>query len=319
MKIFLSAVSGQFKACRDALRSDLSAVGAEVVVQEDFQQHGASLLEKLERYIASCDRIIALVGDAYGFESEETARPAGQPGSGKSTLALKFAWQTQGAFVAVVFQVCGQRSVAEIVAELAAKLKLEGETRSPEERLAAVQGWFSQRRTLLVLDDVWENEVISQLAASPFVWLLCTSMQRSFPGVSVTHSLEVTSFSRAEAESVFRIYLKDQTVERHRDALLEFAERMERLPIAIVVGADLLRHELDPIPEASRGLRLEKLRNEVHDVPELLRRAIAARPEAQRRLLNAMAVCALLNAKSREINSFLSGKTCSRPNGRTEE
>jgi Domain of unknown function (DUF4062) len=79
MKIFLSAVSGQLKACRDALRSDLSAVGAEVVVQEDFQQHGASLLKKLERYIASCDRIIALVGDAYGYEPEETARPAGQP------------------------------------------------------------------------------------------------------------------------------------------------------------------------------------------------------------------------------------------------
>jgi hypothetical protein len=79
MKIFLSAVSGQFQACRDALRSDLSAVGAEVVVQEDFQQHGASLLDKLERYIGSCDRIIALVGDAYGFEPEETVRPAGQP------------------------------------------------------------------------------------------------------------------------------------------------------------------------------------------------------------------------------------------------
>jgi len=46
-------------------------------VQEDFQQHGASLVEKLERYISSCDRIIALVGDAYGFEPEETARPAG--------------------------------------------------------------------------------------------------------------------------------------------------------------------------------------------------------------------------------------------------
>jgi hypothetical protein len=79
MKIFLSAVSGQFQACRDALRSDLSAVGAEVVVQEDFQQHGASLLEKLERYIASCDRIIALVGDAYGFEPVEAAYPAGRP------------------------------------------------------------------------------------------------------------------------------------------------------------------------------------------------------------------------------------------------
>ena len=53
MKIFLSAVSGHFKTCREALRSDLSAVGAQVVAQEDFQQHGASLPEKIERYIAS--------------------------------------------------------------------------------------------------------------------------------------------------------------------------------------------------------------------------------------------------------------------------
>src|SRR5262245_42765689 len=48
MKIFLSAVSGEFKACRDALASDLRAVGAEVMVQEDFQQSGRTLLEKLE-------------------------------------------------------------------------------------------------------------------------------------------------------------------------------------------------------------------------------------------------------------------------------
>jgi len=33
-------------------------------VQEYFQQHGASLPEKLESYIASCDRIIALIGHA---------------------------------------------------------------------------------------------------------------------------------------------------------------------------------------------------------------------------------------------------------------
>jgi len=70
MKIFLSAVSGEFKACRDALASDLRAVGAEVVVQEDFQQHGRTLLEKLEGYIAGCDRVIALVGNAYGWEPE---------------------------------------------------------------------------------------------------------------------------------------------------------------------------------------------------------------------------------------------------------
>jgi tetratricopeptide (TPR) repeat protein len=60
-----------------------------------------------------------------------------------------------------------------------------------------------------------------------------------------------------------------------------------------MAGADMLRRELDPVPEAVRGLTLERLRNEVHDVAALLRCAITARPEEQRRLLNAMAVCAL--------------------------
>jgi hypothetical protein len=105
--------------------------------------------------------------------------------------------------------------------------------------------------------------------------------------------MEVKSFSQDEVGSIFRRYLDDETVEKHREALLEFAKHVERLPIAIVVGTDMLRRELDPVPEGARGLRLERLRNEVHDVAGLLRRAIAARPEEQRRLLNAMAVCAL--------------------------
>jgi len=91
MKIFLSAVSSQFKACREKLRSDLSAVGAEVVVQEDFQQNGGSLLEKLEQYISGCDRVIALVGDAYGYEPDESARPPGSPRRSYSQWEIFFA------------------------------------------------------------------------------------------------------------------------------------------------------------------------------------------------------------------------------------
>jgi tetratricopeptide (TPR) repeat protein len=215
----------------------------------------------------------------------------GEPGCGKSTLALKFAWRTQGAFDAVVFQLCGQRPVVEIASELATKLKLGLETKPPEEQIVAAKAWLAERRALLVLDDIWENDVMA-LAPGPPVSLLCTSHRHSLlPWISLINSLEVKSFSRGEAESIFRIYLKDETVEKHRDALLEFAERVERLPIAIVVGADMLRSELDPIPEAARELRLERLRNEVHDVAALLRRAITARPEWERRLLYAMAIC----------------------------
>ncbi|HET6889735.1 MAG TPA: DUF4062 domain-containing protein, partial [Pyrinomonadaceae bacterium] len=79
MKIFLSAVSAEFKSSRNALASDLRAVGAEVRVQEDFQQHGSTLLEKLESYIAGCDRVIALVGNAYGWEPPTEALPADSP------------------------------------------------------------------------------------------------------------------------------------------------------------------------------------------------------------------------------------------------
>jgi hypothetical protein len=76
LRVFLSAVSSQFKDWRDALGSDLRAVGCEVRVQEDFRQHPRSLIEGIEEYVASCDRVIALVGDAYGFEASGDAVPA---------------------------------------------------------------------------------------------------------------------------------------------------------------------------------------------------------------------------------------------------
>ena len=79
MRIFLSAVSGQFKTCRDALASDLRAMGCEVRVQEDFQQGPRNLIERLEEYVAHCDRVIALIGDAYGAEAAGDAVPAVDP------------------------------------------------------------------------------------------------------------------------------------------------------------------------------------------------------------------------------------------------
>jgi tetratricopeptide (TPR) repeat protein len=219
----------------------------------------------------------------------------GEPGCGKSMLALKFAWRVQGAFDAVVFQHCGQRSVEEIGVELADRLGLDVKELPPEKQIAEVNKWIANRQTLLVLDDIWNLDVKKLIPAPPLsvrsLALLCTSRQRRLPWVKPPRTLEVKSFAEEEAESLFRIYLGEEITDLHRDSLLELAKKFERLPIAVAVAADMLSQQFDPMDEASRVLELERLRNEIHDVPELMQHAVDCQPEREQKLLQAMAIC----------------------------
>lgn len=211
----------------------------------------------------------------------------GEPGCGKSTLALKFAWKAQTAFDAVVVQTCGLRTAEEIAVELAGRLKLE-DVRSapPEAQLEAAQDWLRERLSLLVLDDV-SNDDVRKLLPGPPVAVLATSRRRNWPWVETGSRELVESFSVDEVEACFRKYLGETVVARHRTALLQFAERMERLPLAIAVAAAMLRDSADPVEEAALGLRLADLGS----VTDFLEKAIQAQPERERGLLQAMAVC----------------------------
>jgi hypothetical protein len=66
------------------------------------------------------------------------------------------------------------------------------------EQIAAAKAWLAERRALLVLDDIWENDV-EVLVPGPPVWWLCTSRRHALPWISPAHSLEVKSFSQGEA------------------------------------------------------------------------------------------------------------------------
>jgi hypothetical protein len=74
MKIFISAVSSQFKECRTELASKLRNEHTFVKIQEDFAQ-GDLLLQELENYIKSCDLFIAIIGNVYGAEPPIKALP----------------------------------------------------------------------------------------------------------------------------------------------------------------------------------------------------------------------------------------------------
>src|SRR5664279_6089595 len=71
MKVFLSCVSTEFKSYRLKLANQLGALKdhpCEIKVQEDFQQGGFTLLDKLADYIRECDLVIHLAGEACGAQ-----------------------------------------------------------------------------------------------------------------------------------------------------------------------------------------------------------------------------------------------------------
>ena len=224
----------------------------------------------------------------------------GEPGAGKSMLALRYAWEAQKDFDAVIFQTCGQRPLDAITAELAERLPIDVKTRPPEEQREAAKAWLGQRQSLLVLDDVWPNDEgkveMRHLEPGPNCSVLYTSRLRALPGLSAELREEVESFTEPEAEALFHIFLdKDfgaDEVTRNREPLLGFARQVEMLPIAVAVGASLLREKsASALGRAVLKLRLDALTDGSKDVNALFRTAIASQPEREQRLLAAAAVC----------------------------
>jgi hypothetical protein len=66
VQLFLSCVSDEFGAYRDALRSALTRPDVEVKIQEDFKALGGDTLMKLEAYIRRCEAVVHVVGDMTG-------------------------------------------------------------------------------------------------------------------------------------------------------------------------------------------------------------------------------------------------------------
>ncbi|HTT20237.1 MAG TPA: TIR domain-containing protein [Candidatus Sulfotelmatobacter sp.] len=230
---------------------------------------------------------------------------SGEPGTGKSTLAWMFGRESQKEFDAVVFQTCGDRPVEMIVAELAGQLQGQlGDISAlaPERKLREIKNWLRGRQTLLILDDVWlapgpavaadaATLKIVDLIPGAEVSVLFTSRQLSLPWIAHKQREIVEVFTPEEAEAVFLNYLGDKTVNTHKQVLLEFANRMGRLPMAVTVGADLLRNQFGPLSQAARELALKDLHNEFHSVSDLLKHAIASQGGPESRLLEAGSIC----------------------------
>jgi tetratricopeptide (TPR) repeat protein len=220
----------------------------------------------------------------------------GEPGSGKSTLALQFAWEAQREFDAVIFQTCGGRSLDSITAELVDRLPIDAATLPPDGQREAAKRWLRERQSLLVLDDVQSIDVL-QLAPGPGCSVLYTSRLQSLPGVSPKSTSKVGSFTKGECTELFHAFLDPtfsaEEVTKHGDALLDFASKVDRLPIAVAVGATLLQGKAaSRLDRGALKLRLDALSDGLHDVNALFTKAIESQAERERKLLAACAMCA---------------------------
>jgi hypothetical protein len=74
-RIFLSAVSTEFRSYRTLLADDLKRPNLEVKTQEDIERvsAGGTTLHKLDVYIRGCDGVVHLIGDAAGKMAPQAA------------------------------------------------------------------------------------------------------------------------------------------------------------------------------------------------------------------------------------------------------
>ena len=71
--VFVSATTRDLGQCRDDVATALRRAGCHVRVQEDFTAHSGKFLEKLRDYIASCELVVCLVGEHFGWQPPDGA------------------------------------------------------------------------------------------------------------------------------------------------------------------------------------------------------------------------------------------------------
>jgi tetratricopeptide (TPR) repeat protein len=72
-RVFVSATTRDLGEHRRRVTESLNRAGCHVEVQEDFTAHGGKFLQKLRDYIASCDLVVCLVGDHFGWQPPDAA------------------------------------------------------------------------------------------------------------------------------------------------------------------------------------------------------------------------------------------------------
>jgi len=196
-----------------------------------------SLLAKLYERLVPQPGVVPLTGT-------QTVGIYGMAGVGKTYLALKFAHEPNllGHFDGIYYQFCGDNSLEVIVAKLAETVGLQVSELPPDKLLQTLKRRLSQRRALLLLDDV-RDQAISELLPGGRVSTIITTRRKDLPFLAQHQPLNVEEFTKSECLRLFREMLGEK-LDGHEKQAAQIAAALGRLPIAVSIAAGLLRDDV---------------------------------------------------------------------------
>ncbi len=247
---------------------------------------------------ALSERLVSRSGVAP-LTNTQTVGIYGMAGIGKTYLALRFAHEQNqlNHFDGIYYQFCGDNSVAVVAEELAEKLGLEVSGLPPDKLLRVLNNELSQRRTLLLLDDV-RDPAISELLPGGRASTIITTRRKDLPFLAQYAPLNVADFTKLECLQLFRKMMGEK-LDGHEEQAARISAALGQLPIAVSVAAGLLRDDvrwtfdrLLDLLEHKQQARVDVLEHRQRNVARLFNTAFDRLSAEEETLLCAMGACA---------------------------
>ncbi|WP_086819365.1 BTAD domain-containing putative transcriptional regulator [Allokutzneria sp. NRRL B-24872] len=228
-------------------------------------------LADLTGRVAEADQLCAALDGSPSGYAPAVAVVTGAPGTGKSALAVRVGHRLRSEFrdgqLYADFR-SGKDNPLSTMDVLAGFLRALGSSQvpdGPDERAALYRSLLAERRALVVLDNVAdENHVAPLLPGSGGCAVLVTSRRR-LTGLAGAHRVELSGLGSQESLSLLGALIGGGRVAAEQLSARRIAFLCEGLPLALrIVGAKLADH-----PQWTLQRMSDRLADDAHRLTEL--------------------------------------------------
>jgi tetratricopeptide (TPR) repeat protein len=167
---------------------------------------------------------------------------SGPSGIGKTSLAIHIAHQTKHLFPdGILWYKVDNANPMDILLSIAYTFH---ENISPihdlETRASVVRSLLANKKILLILDNVEAQTNLRVLLPNSSTTIIFTSKQKTLSLDSAYEIINLTAFQQAETLELFQKVISHEYTQKNKEAILELADRVGNLPLALQIYAKQL-------------------------------------------------------------------------------